>query len=197
MKITCTIAAIAVGAAIAHADTGYVIENGGNSWSLGPDLSVTLLGFKDTTPGQTVTNADIMSDIDAGSGNVFGLFNGVGNLGGDLDAAGDVAAYESTTFFAQQFTFGSGDNLPYSNDIDAFTSAELTTDGFGSGRYISVFFLVHSGTVVFGNDGGGTSTAGGNGALGAFPASFDPEVPAPGSLALLGLAGLAGARRRR
>jgi hypothetical protein len=192
---TVSVVAVAATTASASVSIGYVAEQSGNTWSLGNDTYVGLMGFKQTAQGQTITAADILGDISAPS-RVIELGNGVGNLGSSLNTSGGVGAYESTTFFGSQFDFLTGDKLPFSNDIDVFTGVDLTTDGFGSGRYVSVVFVFFTGSsnLVFTGDVGGSATLSANGSLGAFPAQL---VPAPGAAMLAGLAGLTAVRRRR
>lgn len=172
---------------------GYTAERSGDTWTFG-DLYVGLVGFNATPGSQTISEADILADISAGGASrVVGLFNGVGNLGSSLNISGGIAAYEAQTFFSPQFTFGSGDNLPFSNGIDPFTTVELDADG---GRYVSVFFVLFEGdsNLVFTGDVSGTATLNANGAMGEFP-TFIPE-PASAALLAAGL-GLVGCRRRR
>lgn len=204
MLVVGAVASIAGSAAAGTMNLNYVGENFQSSisapgtWTIsGTNLHVALLGFSNgTDQGQVVTPATIQGDILTGGFRVESYWNGVGNLGGSLNPSNDPVAYESTTFFGQQFDYVSGDNLPYSNGIEPLTGIDLNTNGFGTGRYVSAFFMVFEGTgnVVFGNDTSGTTTIAPNGVLGEFPAEF---VPAPGAFALAGLAGVAAVRRKR
>ena len=69
---TVFVVAVAATTASASVSIGYVAEQSGNTWSLGNDTYVGLMGFKQTAQGQTITAADILGDINA-PGRVIGL----------------------------------------------------------------------------------------------------------------------------
>lgn len=176
------------------ATINYTVERGGNTWTLG-DNFVGLIGFSSTPTGQTITEQDILDDIQAGGASrVVGVFNGVDNLGSGLNlGSGTVADYESTTFFSSRLDFATGDKLPYSNGIDPFTAVDLLG---ANTRFVAVAFVVFegSGNLVFRGDSGGTATLNANGSSGAFPA---PLIPEPSAVVLVGLASAGLCSRRR
>lgn len=179
MKSIAVVSILAAASASAQV-VDYVPERSGNTWTLG-DLYVGLIGFNQMPAGTTVTGADLLDDIapSASAGRVVGIFNGLDNL----NSAGQPV-------FASNIVFGSGDSNPL-NIVDPFVSATNARDG----RVVAAAFIVFEGdsNLTFRGTNGGTDTFAPNGSLGAFPY----VIPAPGSAAVLGLAGLAAARRRR
>ncbi len=165
------------------AQVRLVTENGGNSWTFGSQY-VSLVGARDVASGTTLFYQDILDMVTSGAGNIVGIYNGINDA--TLPAnTGDV-------------TYGSGDANP-ANGIEEFVSALFNSNG----RHVGVFYVVHTGTVVFRAPTGQTNTLGTNGALGAFDGSFGVAiVPLPpaafAGLGLLGvMGGVAAVKRRR
>ncbi|MCC5822011.1 MAG: hypothetical protein LAT64_01845 [Phycisphaerales bacterium] len=172
----CGLVACAGLASVAAAEpVSFVLENSGNSYTFGDGLFVSLVGARDVTTGVELFAMDIMDMARSGGSNIQGLYNGI----------------------APGVSYSNGDADP-SNGIEAFVSALFNLDG----RHVGVFYVVHSGTVVFDNNRGGTLTLGTNGNLGQFDGTFGVTIiPLPpaafAGLGMLGVIGGVSAVKRR
>ena len=179
MKTRMSVCGLALCAGLASVVTAepvsFVLENSGNSYTYDNGLFVSLVGARDVTSGVELFAADIMSMVRSGGSNIQGLYNGS----------------------APGVTFSNGD-ADASNGIEEFASAVFNLNG----RHFGVFYVIHSGTIVFDNNRGGTLTLGTNGNLGQFDGTFGVTIiPLPpaafAGLGMLGLVGGVSAIKRR
>ena len=161
--------------------------------------------------GDATTGTDVISASGEGSWSVYASFTGYGSAAyfggfvGSFDASGDGAAANPVSLMAGNGTTptASGADIV---DINMFNSALLGTND--PSNPLAVFTFDTSGTAVELSYGAtGTASLFADSCIFTLPEEFvDGDiniisdrlvVPAPGAMALLGLGGLAAARRRR
>lgn len=171
--------------------------------------------------GNTV--GDVINGVNfGGDGSVNHINVGGGGAVYNHPLGGDTRSFAFETFFPDIVfdtfaTFGgtattNGQGTQFAGPVNLtgaggelrFTSftqppAALTAGTFGShAAQIWVLRLSLTGTAAFGGGGNSVGEIGlAGGALLSAAVPFTPNVPTPGAVALFGLAGLAGARRRR
>jgi MYXO-CTERM domain-containing protein len=202
------VAAAAVAAGVAASANAAIVYSGVVNFSCAIDIDGTYInvqtGQLTNGPGAGVPGWDV-NPYRSSSGSGMNFFSPTG--GGMVSAAAGVG---SALNLAAGTLIGSTSNFSSSTATIAFGSAagqwQYGTNNIVGFRFVSSAGTTHYGWMRFLM---GTQPATGNlvtrtvvdfayeSVAGASIAAGDNGVPAPGALALLGVAGLAGARRRR
>lgn len=143
-------------------------------YDLGGGQYATLIGVQSTSSlvGQTITSADLFAAIN--SGTVLGFYYSSGN-------------------------FASGDHFDTINAFGLFSTDTVSYDGSGNNaRIFDSLYAIHTGTVVFNNGSGGTTTmsTGGTRVAGQNPFAHVPDGGSTLTLMGIALAGLGSLRRK-
>ncbi|MEE2972715.1 MAG: hypothetical protein VX672_06285 [Planctomycetota bacterium] len=157
----------------------------------GFEILASSLGFENTSGGDSTFEIDVLLPVtlDPGlafyGGSMAGSLSGGAN-GGSLASAGGALF---NAFVDDQLIATLGD-APFSLTTDPFGSAELLPESFGD-PIPSLEAAAAQESMAIGMD-----FVLGNESTFAVTSNFVAQVPAPGAVALLGLAGLASRRRR-